>query len=219
MIAAGHPRVRAALTALLEDRLYIRTADNKIFIVKTTEGDLAAYALVDPVSRNRTPARRRRTRWRRSAATTGSGDRSEPRSRISDSRAPIRRYRLGAIQDMLRSLDEPTVALLRERKAVETDAGVQTAIDTGLAMADLDGTDTAVRLAAIETLSSRLGSDVRNRLAALVEQSPDGTFVEPRRRSQGCSGKGAVAASIRIERSIPRSRRSSSASASAPCSC
>ena len=36
---AGHPRVRAALTALLEDRLYIRTDDNKIFIVKTTEGE------------------------------------------------------------------------------------------------------------------------------------------------------------------------------------
>jgi len=36
-----------------------------------------------------------------------------------------------------------------------------------------------VRLAAIQTLSSRLGSDVRNRLATLVEQSPDGTFREP----------------------------------------
>src|SRR4029450_3010439 len=61
----------------------------------------------------------------------------------------------------------------------ETDARVQAAIATALAMADLDGTNSTVRLAAIETLSSRLGSDVRNKLASLVEKSPDGTYVEP----------------------------------------
>ena len=86
--------------------------------------------------------------------------------------------RLAAIKDMLRSLDEPTVALLRERRGVETDRRVREAIETGLAMADLDGSDPAARLAAIETLSSRLGSDVRNKLASLLEKSPDGTFVE-----------------------------------------
>ncbi len=178
IIAAGHPRVRAVLTALLEDRLYNRTADNKIFIVKTTEGDLPAYALVDPVSgadAGEAPPD--------ALAKIGSNNRLRRSLRTSLARFGLSSQdpavRLGAIQDMLRSLDEPTVVLLRERKAVETDAGVQMAIDTGLAMADLDATDTAVRLAAIERLSSRLGSDVRNRLATLVEQSPDGTFVEP----------------------------------------
>ena len=43
MIAAGHPRARAVLTALLEDRLYFRTADNKIFLVKNAEGDQTSY--------------------------------------------------------------------------------------------------------------------------------------------------------------------------------
>ena len=178
MITAGHPRVRAALTALLEDRLYSRTADNKIFIVKTTEGDLPAYTLVDPVSgtdAGEAPPD--------ALAKIGSNNRLRRSLRTALARFGLSSsdpaVRLGATQDMLRSLDEPTVALLRERKAVETDARVQMAIDTGLAMADLDGTDTAVRLAAIDRLSSRLGSDVRNRLAALVEQSPDGTFVEP----------------------------------------
>src|SRR6266542_4247324 len=45
---AGHPSVRAALTALLEDRLYFRNNDQKIFIVKSAEGD--PLYLIDPLS-------------------------------------------------------------------------------------------------------------------------------------------------------------------------
>ena len=79
---------------------------------------------------------------------------------------------------MLRSLDESTVQILRERLPVETDSSVRAAIDTGIAMGDLDGTDPQARLAAVGTLSSRLSADARNRLARLVEKSPDGAFVE-----------------------------------------
>ncbi len=50
LIAVGHPRARDVLTALLEDRLYVRNADQKVFIVKTTEGELRRYELVDPLS-------------------------------------------------------------------------------------------------------------------------------------------------------------------------
>ena len=32
---SGHPSVRAVLTALLEDRLYFRNGDQKVFIVKS----------------------------------------------------------------------------------------------------------------------------------------------------------------------------------------
>src|SRR5260370_11349857 len=45
---SGHPGVRAVLTALLEDRLYFRNNDQKIFIVKSAEGD--PLNLIDPVS-------------------------------------------------------------------------------------------------------------------------------------------------------------------------
>jgi hypothetical protein len=33
----GHPSVRAVLTALLEDRLYFRNSDQKVFIVKSAD--------------------------------------------------------------------------------------------------------------------------------------------------------------------------------------
>jgi urea transport system permease protein len=79
---------------------------------------------------------------------------------------------------MLRGLDEAGAELLRARAGVETDPAVKREIDTGLALVTLDGTDTAARLAAVNTLSSRIRLDVRTRLAALLETSPDGTPVE-----------------------------------------
>src|SRR5260370_34505089 len=44
----GHPNVRAVLTAFLEDRLYFRNSDQKVFIVKSAEGD--PLNLIDPLS-------------------------------------------------------------------------------------------------------------------------------------------------------------------------
>src|ERR1700692_2951212 len=44
----GHPSVRAVLTAFLEDRLYFQNSDQKVFIVKSADGD--PLNLVDPVS-------------------------------------------------------------------------------------------------------------------------------------------------------------------------
>ena len=95
--------------------------------------------------------------------------------------------RLEAVRDMLRSLDETTVALLRERKGVETDAGVKKEIDTGLALAALDGADPQARLDAIATLSDSLSQDVRNRLAALLDKIPDGSFRRKRREGQAAA--------------------------------
>ena len=92
--------------------------------------------------------------------------------------SPDAAVRLDAVQDMLRSLDDATVALLRERMGVETNSSVKKEIATGLALAALDGSDTKARLDAIATLSSSVSQDVRNKLAALAEKSPDGSFAE-----------------------------------------
>ena len=92
--------------------------------------------------------------------------------------SPDAAVRLSAIQDMLRSLDEAPSRCCANGRTLKPTPTVRTAIDTGLAMADLDGSDPAARLAAIQTLSSRVSSDVRNRLARFAERSPDGSFVE-----------------------------------------
>jgi urea transport system permease protein len=87
--------------------------------------------------------------------------------------------RVAAVIEMRRSLDDATVTALRAQAATESDLRVRREIDTGLALAALDGQDRTARLEAIETLSSRLQPEVRNRLSALLEQGPDGNPAEP----------------------------------------
>src|ERR1700735_487801 len=45
---SGHPGVRAVLTALLEDRLFFRNNDQKIFIAKSPDTD--PLSLIDPLT-------------------------------------------------------------------------------------------------------------------------------------------------------------------------
>jgi urea transport system permease protein len=61
---------------------------------------------------------------------------------------------------------------------VETNSRVKKEIATGLALAALDDSDTNARLNAIATLKSSVSQDVRNKLAVLIEKSPDGSFTE-----------------------------------------
>jgi urea transport system permease protein len=171
----GHPGVRGVLTALLEERLYYRNADQKVFIAKSADG--VPLTLIDPVSQKSAgtaPAESMtqigtNNALRRTLRTTVA------RFALSSSDPTVR---LDAVREMSRSLDDPTVALLRTRLGVETNAGVRLEIATGLALAALDNPDNKVRLEAVSTLSKSLSQDVRNRLALLVDKAPDGTFVE-----------------------------------------
>jgi urea transport system permease protein len=173
----GHSSTRATLTAFLEDRLYFRNDDQKVVLVETTEGDPPALELIDPVSLQDAGSlaadqltkigtnNRLRRAIRTTVARFGLG-------------SPDPDVRLDAVNGMLRSLDEGTVSMLRERAAVETDPSVKKAIAAGLALAALDGSDVEERLKAIATLRDSLSQDVRNRLAGLLEKSPDGNFIE-----------------------------------------
>ena len=172
---SGHPSVRAVLTALLEDRLYFRNDDRRVFIVKTAEGD--PLNLIDPLSLkgagfapadNLTKIGTNNALRRLLRTTVAHFALSSPDAAV----------RLEAVRDMLRSLDDATVAVLRERMRTETNSGVKKEIATGLALAALDGSDTKARLDAIATLSQSVSQPVRNRLALLLDKSPDGAFVE-----------------------------------------
>jgi urea transport system permease protein len=171
----GHRSVRAVLTALMEDRLYFRNNDQKVFIVKSVEGD--PLNLIDPVSlkdAGSAPADNL------TKIGTNNGLRRTLRTTVAHFAlsSPDAAVRLDAVRDMLRSLDDATVALLRERMGVEKNSGVKKEISTGLALAALDGTDTRARLESIATLSQSVSQEVRNRMALLLDKSPDGSFVE-----------------------------------------
>ncbi|MEP7306855.1 MAG: urea ABC transporter permease subunit UrtB, partial [Acidobacteriota bacterium] len=169
--------VRPVLAALLEDRLFYRTQDQKVFIVKSSDDGLTSFALVDPVSLADAGAAN-------PSDLTKIGTNNRLRRVLKtavarfDMSSPDPAVRLAAVNEVMRALDEPSIALLRERVRIESDAGVKSEIETGLAQVQLDSGDRTARLNAIATLSRRLRPEVRNRLAGMLEKSADGTFVE-----------------------------------------
>jgi urea transport system permease protein len=177
LVDTGHPRVRDVLVALLEDRLYVRQQDRKIFIVKSADDGSAPLALVDPIT-----AADAGTAPADGLTRIGTNNRLRRVLKTAVARfdlaGPDPAVRLEAVQEMLRALDESSIALLRQRVQVETDRRVKDEIDIGLALAALDDPEAQARLAAVGTLAPRLRSDVRNRLAALLETSADGSVVE-----------------------------------------
>lgn len=174
---SGHPNVRAVLTALLEDRLYFRNEDQKIFLVKPREGDSPKLDLIDPLTLKGAGSASAddftkivtNNHLRRILQTTLA------RFGLSSTDASIR---LDAVRDIEKDLDEGNVQLLRERSGVETDSGVKKELGTGLALAALDGSDAQARLSAISILRHSIRQDVLNKLEALLGKSPDGSFVE-----------------------------------------
>jgi urea transport system permease protein len=173
----GHPSARPVLAAWLDDRLYVRQSDKRIFIVNSTDESLPSLDLVDPVSQKDAGSAARDD-----LAKIGTNNHLRRQLKIAlarfDLSSPDTAVRLGAVREMLRALDEPSIALLRKRVGLEKDAAVKGEIETGLALTALDDRDPKVRLEAIGALAHRLRPDVRNRLASLLEKSTDSTFTE-----------------------------------------
>jgi urea transport system permease protein len=172
---SGHPSVRAVLRAFLEDRLYVRNTDGKVLIVKATDAE--PFRLVDPVTlkdAGSAPAE--------SVTLIGTNNGLRHALRITLARfglsSPEASARLDAVRELMESLEPATVELLRERLRTETNSRVQKEIRVCLALADLEAADPQVRLKAITVLNSSLSQDVRNRLAAMLEKSADGTYAE-----------------------------------------
>src|ERR1700733_409534 len=124
---SAHPSVDAVLTAFLQDRLYYRNGDMKIFLVKAGEADSSTLDLIDPLSL-------------KSAGSASSDDVSRivannhlrrvlqttlARFRLSSPDASVR---LGAVKDIEQDLDQSNVQLLRARASVETDSKVKSEI-------------------------------------------------------------------------------------------
>ncbi|MEO5923655.1 MAG: urea ABC transporter permease subunit UrtB [Bryobacteraceae bacterium] len=173
---SGHASVSAVLTALMEDRLFFRNDDQKVFVGATPEGD--SIKLIDPLSLKESGSAPPDSLTK---IGTNNGLRRTLRFALARFKlaSPDPSVRLEAVRDLNQSLDEATVPILKERAAKETDAGVKKEIETGLALAALDGMDSAAKLAAINTLSSSVSQEVRNRLALLYEKAEDGSYAEP----------------------------------------
>jgi urea transport system permease protein len=178
LAASGHHSAQAVLSAFLDDRLFYRNSDQRVFIVKSNDDSLTVLALVDPVSLADAGSASRDDLTR-----IGTNNALRKAIRIAVARfglnSPDATVRLSSVDEILRSLDEGNIALLKQRDGVETNADVKEEIEVGLALAALDNGDRQARLDAIAALAGRLRPQVRNRLAALLQKNDDGSFVEP----------------------------------------
>ena len=112
---SGHPSVQAALTALLEDRLYFRNDDQKVFLVKSAaDQNSTTLDLIDPLT----------LKAAGSASIdnlTEIGTNNHLRRVLQTTLArfglssPDASVRLDAVQDIEQDLDESNVQLLRDR--------------------------------------------------------------------------------------------------------
>ena len=137
---SGHPSVRAVLTAFLEDRLYFRNSDQKIFIVKSAEGASAQPDRSADLKSRRIGLRRQPDR-----------DRHEQPFEARTCRTTLARFCVvepGCGGAAGRGAGNVAVAGRADRGAacasgigVETNSGVRKEIATGLALAALDGSD------------------------------------------------------------------------------
>lgn len=181
LASRDYPGTKAFLSALLQENVYSREPDGKVFIAQQLSD---GYALTDPVSE-------------KSAGTVSEddfGNDFDPvgindqlrgalqgvlaQFDLSSSDAAVRS---AAVTQLLRSFDNSagdaataaTVALLRAHLAIEHDPGVRRGIETGLALAALSGGSAKQRLQAIHRLASSMNPDVYNRLVTLTDPATE----------------------------------------------
>jgi urea transport system permease protein len=196
LVELKHPNGRAVLAALLDSKLYLRNADNKVFI---TDGGETELALTDPLTLT---AAGKGKPDDYSRITTNNSLRKALRSAVaafalSDPDADVR---LAAVRDMLRSIDDENVALLRAGLEKEADDDVRQAMREGIALAELDSAEADTRLAALRVLEKSLSPDVYNRLITMTTAGDDGVYPEPDERVRTAARE--VTASIQSARRI-----------------
>ncbi len=172
------PGTKEVLNAFLEGNLHVRSSDSKIFITTEVAQETGnSLQLIDATTLQ--------------ASGIESADGFEKVGANNQLRKALRAAvaqfdlssddvdtRLSAVNEMLRSLDDESVAVLRTQLEKEKNAKVQEAIRIGLALVDLDNSDVSRRLAGIETLQGSLNPDVFNRLTQLVTANEDGSYSE-----------------------------------------
>jgi urea transport system permease protein len=175
LLDVRHANTRVVLNALLDGTLYYRKDDKRVFIGAAQDTrlqlqdalTLSAAGTADASDYTKITTNNQLRKTLKSALA--SFDLADPDANV----------RLAAVNELLRSLDADTISILRARQSAESNDAVRAAIHTGLAIADLDSPEAAVRLAAVEQLEASLNPEVFNRLTAIVAKRDDGSYAEP----------------------------------------
>jgi urea transport system permease protein len=166
--AAGRKRAMPVLKALLNGKLYYRRSDRLVVLTEPAGDDYHVRSAVDGSDLGTA------TDDDIKRIGTDNRMRSAIRGALAefDLIAADPAVRLGAVRQMLRDGDPSLGPRLRRLLRHETDTRVRAAMQTGLAVADLAGSDRAAQLAAVQALSGNLEPEVREALAKAAGSPP-----------------------------------------------
>jgi len=169
-----HAGSKPLLAAMLDGRVFVRTADQHVFIVVA---DADPLELIEPATQKSAGTGKAEDFTK---ITTNNRLRKTLRGAIAsfDLGDPDSAVRSAAVKELLRTLDEDTITLLRAQLTKEKIPRVRSEIEAGLAVADLTNPDAKTRLMAVKTLENSLNSDAYNALAAMATPGPDGSYPE-----------------------------------------
>jgi len=169
IIVSGDPRAEAVLTAFLEGELYTTRAGGRLVMAAEAE---AGYAIRDAVTDEDLGLVGRRDVSR---VTVNNQLRGTLRSMMASLklRHEDPDERSAAIREVGESEDLAMLETLEQLLATEEHGGVRTAIAMAIATLNLDSTDPAARLAAIEGVSTNVSGHVRTKLTALAADTGD----------------------------------------------
>jgi urea transport system permease protein len=172
---SGVERAHPILQALLDGRVFLRQADGVFLIAadddpETPMTDALTGKDVGAVSRDDLKKIGINNQMR------GALDGALARLSL---RGPTASGRKAAVESLYASLNDEPLPLLRDALTEEKDAGVRAALQTALALADLDADDVATRRAAVTVLGGSLHSEVRNQLEARLANDDGGAPREP----------------------------------------
>jgi urea transport system permease protein len=175
LASEGSPAALAALSAMLDGRLFYRLAD-KLVVVAETDSD--PLAIVDAIS-GQALAQAPAADFDR--VGTNNGLRKALRGALAQvqlsSTDPV--VRLAAVDELTRDLDEDAAALLRSHFDAEQDAAVRKAMANALAVIDLGSSDPVQRLAAVRGLGDSLDNEIFARLTTMAGTGEDASQADP----------------------------------------
>jgi urea transport system permease protein len=173
--ASGDERALAVLKGLLSGDVYYRKADNRIVFAERYSGGYRIRDVLDGAELGEAGGREVKK------VGINNSMRGQLRSAIAGLTlgSPDADVRLNAVREMMGAPD--TADALRGRLAVEEDAGVRSALELAIALADLAADEPGVRLAAVASLRGSLEPQVRNRLAEMAASDPDADVQEAAR--------------------------------------
>ncbi len=171
----GNDRSIEVLEGLLVGRLFYRKSDQRMVLAEPQDVDyeIRDAATGEPLG----------TTGKRKLKKIGINNKLRKHLRGTIARLNLAHndpaVRMAAVKEMMRNLDAAASDLLRAAMARERDVKVREAIRSGIALADLDSPDAAIRLRAVTDLTGSLLPEARNRLSGLAERNADGSSSGP----------------------------------------